>query len=403
MHVEVSVVGGGPAGLLTALNIGLEGHQVHLFESKETIGKTEHCAGLLSLDGLDKIGLDALPSGIIQNDNILGGKLYSPTGRELIVKKSQSHAIVVNRARFDQYLANLAQQNNVIIHTSSRVVNINRKKNNLELILGRKKEYSKFSSNLAILAEGRFPRLNSKVGLPVPRKSDIVFTTQFLVSNINNLDPQFVELFQTNQYAPGFFAWIIPISKTTAKIGLGSVNRPTKNYLEQFMYNHPSVKDRLYNAKILQKMSGAIPLGGPIKRTYTDNVLIVGDAASQTKPTTGGGVVFGGIAALHAANITIQAIKEQDYSSKILSNYEKAWKKNLKKELFYMRCVRKYLNCISDKDTDRLFELLNDSKIKDLFTNYGHVDNQRKIVQKCLLEPRLWPFILKTGLKFLFS
>lgn len=86
---KIVVIGGGPAGLLSAIEASKYDVDVLVLESKKEIGITEHCAGLLSIEGLEKIGLNKLPSEIIQNKEIIGAKIFSANGTELVVEKIQ--------------------------------------------------------------------------------------------------------------------------------------------------------------------------------------------------------------------------------------------------------------------------------------------------------------------------
>jgi geranylgeranyl reductase family protein len=400
---DIAVVGGGPAGLFAAKSAVERGSNVLLFESKEKIGFHEHCAGLLSVDGLESLELTNLPSNVIQNNNIIGARIYSPSGNLITVSKGSTTAYVVDRVRFNQYLSSLAEEKGVQIKTSTSILNIKRNGNGVELQTGKKTSSVKTQAKIAILAEGRFPKLNAQVNLPTPPRDRVIFASMYVMSNVTNIDPKFVELYQAQKFAPGFFAWIIPIDEETAKVGLGSQYSPSGKILEKFVLKHPIAKEKLQQAKIEKKTSGAIPLSSNIKRTYTDNVLVVGDAAGQTKPTTGGGVILGGIASRFAGEVAADSIAVNDQSAKYLSRYEKLWKKEMKTNLFVMKHVRQYLNTLTDKETEELFLLINKPKIKDIVSQIGDVDNQKKVVFRLLLKYSLWPFFIRTGTKYLFK
>lgn len=400
---DIAVVGGGPAGLLAAKSAAENGIDVLLFESKERIGFHEHCAGLLSTDGLKNLELSNLPSDIIQNNNVIGARIYSPSGNLITVSKSSTTAYVVDRMRFDEYLSSLALEGGVKIETSTKIVNIKRNNEGLELQTGKRASSQKIQAKIAILAEGRFPKLNSQVNLPAPPRRNIVFASSYVMSNVKNIDSKFVEIYQIQKQAPDFFAWIIPIDNERAKVGIGSKYSPSGKYLETFMLNHPIAKEKLKDAKIEKRTSGAIPVGSHIKKTYADNVLVVGDAAGQTKPTTGGGVILGGIASRYAGKIAADSIISNDQSTKFLSRYEKLWKKEMKTNLFVMKHVRQYLNTLTNKEIEKLFWLINKPKIKNIVSEIGDVDNQKKVVFRLLLKYNLWPFLIKTGMKYIFK
>ena len=90
-------------------------------------------------------------------------------------------------------------------------------------------------------------------------------------------------------------------------------------------------------------------------------------------------------------------------SAKFLSKYEKLWKKEMKRNLTIMKHVRFYLNSLSIKETEHLFKLVDTPKINDLISKFGDVDDQKAIVYKLALKIQLWPFLIKTGLKYLFK
>ncbi len=398
---DLIVVGGGPAGLLSAISASKKGVGVTLLESKNVIGHHEHCAGLLSIDGLKSLNLLNLPSNIVQNKAIRGSKIYSPKGELIVVQKNEPTAWVVDRAGFDSHLSSQAVELGVKIRTSSRVLNVKRTNNHLKHILGKRSTTQRIKSKMVILAEGRFPALNEKFNLPSPSRNNIVYASQFIMSGVKDIEREFVEIYQCNSLVPGFFGWIIPIDDKRAKVGLGVINPPASKVLENLIKKHPILKQKLSSAKIEKRMSGAIPIGSYIKRTYADNVLVVGDAAGQTKPTTGGGVIFGGIAAEIAGDVSSQAIKNEDFSSKFLSEYEKRWRKEFRKNLNVMKLVRNYLNSLEDEHVEKLFNLLNKPKIKKKISRFGDVDNQAKIVFRLVFNLRLWPFLLGTGMRFL--
>jgi geranylgeranyl reductase family protein len=400
---DLVVVGGGPAGLLSAIHASKKGVDVTLLESKNAIGRHEHCAGLLSIDGLKSLNLLDLPSNIIQNKDIRGSKIYSPKGELLVVQKDEPIAWVVDRAGFDSHLSSQAIELGVNIRTSSRVLNIKKTNGHLNYILGKKSTTQEFRSKMVILAEGRFPALNEKFNLPSPLRNNIVYASQFIMSGVKDIEREFVELYQGNSLAPGFFGWIIPIDEKRAKVGLGVTNPPAGKSLKTLINTHPIIKQKLSSAIIEKRMSGAIPIGSYIKKTYADNVIVVGDAAGQTKPTTGGGVIFGGIAAKIAGDISSQAIKNEDFSSKFLSEYEKRWRKEFRKNLDVMKLVRNYLNSLEDEHVEKLFNLLNKPKIKKQISRFGDVDNQAKVVFRLVFNLRLWPFLLGSGIRFLFK
>jgi digeranylgeranylglycerophospholipid reductase len=75
-----------------------------------------------------------------------------------------------------------------------------------------------------------------------------------------------------------------------------------------------------------------IPLR-PLPRSHGERVLVVGDAAGQVKPTTGGGIYYSLVASDVAAETLRTALIEDNLSASSLSYYEKSWRSALSKEL----------------------------------------------------------------------
>lgn len=109
---------------------------------------------------------------------------------------------------------------------------------------------------------------------------------------------------------------------------------------------------------------GRIPLK-PLARTYSERLLVVGSAAGQVKPTTGGGIYYGLLCADMAANNLHQALKRDALSANNLANYQKEWKRKLGRELKLGYWARKFYELLSDKQIDRIFDLIKSNGIDE--------------------------------------
>jgi flavin-dependent dehydrogenase len=87
-------------------------------------------------------------------------------------------------------------------------------------------------------------------------------------------------------------------------------------------------------------------------------VLVVGDAAGQVKPTSGGGLYYGLLCADMAAATLHQALAEDDLSARRLAGYERDWKRRLGWELRIGYWARRLFERLSDKQLDRIFNLI---------------------------------------------
>ena len=187
--------------------------------------------------------------------------------------------------------------------------------------------------------------------------------------------------------APDFFAWIIPKTDGTAKVGLATSIGNPQLFLEKFMEKHPVAHQKLKKSKITKMAVHPIPLAGPIAKTYSDGFLAVGDAASQVKATTGGGVVFGMTCAKIAAEVACEAVQSGDFSKEFLSSYETQWKKAVDFELKVMLQLRRMLNSLSDSKTDNLIGLCNRLGVDKILEKVGDVDFQGRSLVPMMRYP----------------
>ena len=206
-----------------------------------------------------------------------------------------------------------------------------------------------FEGKTAVIASGFHSRLTERVGLG--RVRDFAAGAQVEV-DAEAVDE--VEIYFGKNVAPGFFGWLVPTSQGRARVGLLARRRPGK-YLRALL-DVLADQDRIaaHDARIYY---GGVPLR-PLSRTYTDRVLVVGDAAGQVKPTTAGGIYYGLLCAENAVDTLHQALAVDSFEADTLSSYEKRWKERLGSELRASRWARWLLEHLSDERLDRTFKVV---------------------------------------------
>ena len=101
-----------------------------------------------------------------------------------------------------------------------------------------------------------------------------------------------MRMYVGSKYAPGGYLWIFPKGDGKANIGLGisgkySKSKSAQKYLDEFMMdNFPQVS-------ILTTVCGGVPCPKPMINPINDGIMLVGDAAHQINPMTGGGIASG--------------------------------------------------------------------------------------------------------------
>jgi digeranylgeranylglycerophospholipid reductase len=350
---DVIVVGGGPAGCFSALHAARLGARVTVFEEHGTIGTPVHCTGHVSLAGLERLRLD-LPREIFENE-IRAASFYSPSGYAFSVRFPSPVTSVINRQLFDQHIAHQATLEGVEIVHDAHVDSFLVEEGSIKgVALRRGQKMGESTSRIVIDAEGVSAALLRSAGFPSLNHRFIVKGVQAEVDHVDGGEDGAVEVFLSKTYAPGFFAWIVPKRDRTAKVGLATAQGDPCEYLHRLVRHHPIVSQRIGRSRIAHTAYHPISLGGPIHRTVYDGLLIVGDAASHIKPTTGGGIVMGLSCARTAGQTAAHAIHDEDYSASFLSDYERRWRREVGFDMAAMKRLRLLFDGLTERQLDRL-------------------------------------------------
>lgn len=393
---DLAVVGCGVSGASVAIAAAEQGISVSIFEEHRKVGEPSHCSGHVGILAFKRFA-PKLPSRIIENE-IKGAVFHSPSGKPLYLHRPKPVTWVLDRAQFDKYMTSLAAKTGATVHLNSRIENFEHSNGDFRLkIAGR--SGSPFTSKVLVDASGCGASISKYAGLPTPNKARLVNSAQFNVDNLSDVDEDFVELYFGQSFAPGFFGWIIPRRDGTAKVGIAAGGRANvRECFHRFTRKHPVVSAKLRHAKPMSvPMYHPIPVGGASKRTYADSVLAVGDAASQVKPTTGGGIVFGLACGRLAGETAAQAIRDGDTSAARLSEYEKRWRRLIGFDLTAMSWLRRLLYRLPDRHLDRIFGISGDLSADDVLSRTSDIDFQGRTLLSLARDPRLFITLLSAS------
>jgi digeranylgeranylglycerophospholipid reductase len=397
VNSDIIVVGGGPTGAFSALQATKLGAEVTVYEEHDRESAPSHCTGHVSLTGMKRLGLQ-LPKGLIENE-IKSASFHSPSGYKFSVRFPASMSCVINRVLFDQWLLGKAVEAGARVFHSVRVNSLLIREGSIKgAVVRRDGEFREIASRVVVDAEGVSCSLVKQAGLLPAHRRLIVKGIHAEVDGVQGVDEDTVEVFLSRSLAPGFFAWIVPRCDGTAKIGLGTENGNPRDCLHNFINHNPIASPKLKRSHITCETYHPIPLGGPISKTFHDGLLIVGDAASQVKPTTGGGLIMGLSCAKIAGEVAAQAVQRGN-SSDFLAEYERRWKKKIGFEMKIMRWVRLILNRLGDRKLDQLIALCTRLTLDDTLVKVRDIDFQGTSLIQIATSPRL----MATGLYFLIA
>ncbi len=398
MKYDVVVVGAGPVGSTAARYAAMNGAKVLMIEEHAFIGSPVGCTGLLSTRAVAECELK--PSDEFVFNSVRGAFVHAPDGQCLPIDGKQTKAYVVSRKNFDRVLAVMAAEEGVELSLRTRAVGLEKpdaefekegqKNPQIKLRVIRNGKPETICTSVVIGADGVKSRIASYAGLKKPAR---VLPGIQIEAPYASEDSDFVELFP-GSFAPGFFAWTVPVNEKTSRIGLalepglackgGQEDCSPLSYLEKLLRSNPHVKAR-YSGGMLDFVVGGIPIG-PQEKTASDGVLLVGDAAGQTKPTSGGGIYTGAFAAKIAGKVAAQAALEGDTSAERLSEYDQLWRKGLGKELEIGMKIHDYIGKLEDRQFNDLIGSLNTPSILNTITEYGDMDHPSILLRKLMFS-----------------
>jgi len=346
---KIHVVGGGPAGCISAISALRAGHDVAVSEEHKVSGLPENCSGLFSCEGLDTLSkyADCRRFAIAP---IRGANIHLP-GQTLRVRREKPVGFVCDRASVDQELARTAEEEGARFFYGERVSGSFRAQN----IIG---------------ADGPASSVALRFGFP--RIKRFASTLQARIRHQAE-EPDMVELFISRSMFPGFFGWVIPHDERSAEFGVG-VEMPNKaldawNALLRIKKTDPG-SQRPRGAVIPLRVRGRTGM-----RKDGLNVVLAGDAAGQVKSTTGGGVIFGAGCAALAGRYAAEPLR-----------YEAEWRMRFGPDLAAHTLIHSFLSGRTDRSLSSLGRTFKKLNLDVYLSDHGHMDRPTRMLHPQLIS-----------------
>ncbi len=353
---EVIVVGAGPAGSYAACELASAGHSVAVLEHKSAAGLDICCTGIISAECFEAFGIS--PEVIVRKAN--SAKFFLPSGNLTRLNSENVKVCIVDRSRFDRAIANKAQSKGATYFFSTDCTAVSIKGNSAMVETTCNNSKQVFYARAVILATGQDLRLHHKLGLGKFKHFAVGAQTEIDAENLDE-----VEVYFNQQLAPDFFAWLVPTYPGKALAGLIS-SSGARLHLQRFLLS-PLCKGRLAstNIKIRQK---TIPLC-VLPQSVGERLLVIGDAAGQVKPTTGGGIYLGNLGAQIASDVLKEALDKDNLSARYLARYQRRWKAKMGREISFGRWMRWIYSKLNDQQIEKLFNTFTSGDITTALLN----------------------------------
>jgi digeranylgeranylglycerophospholipid reductase len=369
MKYDVVVVGGRIGGSIASLYASQGDVDVLMIEKRQEIGTPVQCAEGTTLSTFKF--LDMKPDKRYISAEIEGATVYAPDGRALDLAEVSGgnfldgtgyEGYILDRKVFDKHLAIQAAEAGTEIMMKTTVKDLIRKEGRICGVVAKHMgKTMEIKADVVIAADGVESNMARLAGLTSPNKPrDIGSCAQYELVGLN-IDPHRLNFYFGREIAPGGYLWMFPKGENTVNVGLGVRNtkKTAYQYLNQFISRFDGVTPVELNV-------GGVPLSGPVDKTYTHGFLVVGDAAGQVDPVTGGGIHITAFCGKIAGQIAAKAVKNEDTSESVLKRYDGLWRQRFGKNLETSLKYRNAADKLTDKDMNTLAEFLEKNSIENL-------------------------------------
>ncbi|MHB8102536.1 MAG: digeranylgeranylglycerophospholipid reductase [Methanosarcina sp.] len=354
---DVLVIGAGPAGSIAAKTAAEKGLDVLLIEKRQEIGDPVRCAEGVSKQYLKKhVEID---KKWICAD-LKGSRIYSPDGTKIEMAEEIAGGevgYVLERKIFDRALAENAAKAGAEVRVKTRATGLIIEDDFIKgarlMHLG--KEYD-VHAKIVIGADGVESKVGRWAGIDTSLKpADIETCVQYLVAGID-INQEYCEFYIGNEIAPGGYVWIFPKGEGKANVGIGILGSKMGKFKPRPIdYLNTFLEKKFPNARIVEMIFGGVPVSGSIEKTSANGLMLIGDAARQSDPVTGGGILNAMDAGKMAGEAAFAAISAGDVSLEKLEDvYEKRWRATTGHALDLSLIVKNCFIDLTDEDLNSL-------------------------------------------------
>ena len=382
-NYDVLVAGGSVAGLLTARELASRGISVLVVEEHHEIGTPEHCGGMVSAQGLNKLGI--MPDSNVFQNFVTKTIITSPSSRVELNSENQN-VIVIDRRALDKQIAHQAQRAGAAIRTKCTFKSIGSD--------GTKRFIAKTTDG--DISCRYFVDARGIASLASSGRENFLPSAQFEIYASWIKDDIVQVTFDSDLY-PGFFAWIIPTGQGIGKVGVAGRGINVSTALKDF------VESRGERYSTIRKIFAPIWIGGAIDSFVTGKTILVGDAAGQTKPSTAGGIYSCGIAGILAGRAIAETINLNEDSA--LKVYEQEWRNLFQNEFRKMTMARKVLERLDNKALDEIINSLTEHKLREIIesTDFDYHSNVLSLILGSGVGVKLTRTLLGNEFRKIFS
>ncbi|UCF09683.1 MAG: NAD(P)/FAD-dependent oxidoreductase [Candidatus Bipolaricaulota bacterium] len=376
---DVAVIGGGTAGAVAAREAARSGARTVLIDVHPPEHGRPVCAGLVS-PGTPQ--LLEIPASVVRGV-IRGAVIHGPAATRLHLRGDEPKAVVIDRAAARAALLSLACAEGAELLAPARATAVMPGVVKMELPEGT----AEIEAAVVIGADGPASTVARCLGLSPP--DPVLSSLQVTIPVEERVDDE-VRLFVGRDVAPGFFAWTAPAEEGRLRVGLACVSphRPEPFLRRLLEERYPEA-----GSDDLALESAPIPLGPP-PETVADGGLLVGDAAGQVKPLSGGGISTGARCAKLAGRLAAWAALARRTTRGDLAVYEGQWRREIGAEIAFGKEIHRMRCALTDDQLAAALRAADEPSLLALVAEKADIDRPSRLLEAFVGRQELWPRLL---------
>jgi flavin-dependent dehydrogenase len=338
---DMAIIGGGLAGLSTAIQLARKNYHVVLFE-KEQYPFHKVCGEYISLESwnfLIGLGLDLQKLGPSKIDKL---EISSPSGKTI------HHPLVpggfgISRYLLDYSLQEIAKQAGVRIEENCKVTDVRFEEERFELVTAS----GNYSAKVAAGCYGKRSNLDIRWKRPfaIARKNKL---NNYVGVKYHVKSLQATGIISLHNFSGGYCGLVkiegdkFCLCYLTNARNLQQVKGNIHDLEQRILSQNPQLKDILATATVLYREPLTISqISFDPKSQVEDHMLMIGDAAGMITPLCGNGMSMALHASKLAAKTSDRFLKGEIARSEMEKAYTRAWKRQFSRRLMAGRLIQR--------------------------------------------------------------
>jgi geranylgeranyl reductase family protein len=376
---DVAVVGAGTSGAVAAREAAKTGARTVLLDQHPPSQGRTVCAGLVSPRTLEILGVG---SDVVLR-SIRGATVHGPEGVDLHLRSDDVKGVVVDRSAVREQLLAAVEAAGADLRAPAHVTSAARGRLQVEGSDG------PYAIEAAVIVGAEGPRSVTAHGFGLPAPDPILPSIQVTVPAVPARDDE-VEIFLGTAVAPGFFAWAVPAEPDRIRVGLACLPSasPTALLTHLLEARFPDLAPQEHEPAV-----ALLPLG-PTASTTADGALLVGDAAGQVKPLSGGGICTGARCASLGGRLAGWAALAGTTQRDSLEIYDRRWRQEIGHEMSFGQEIHRMRCALTDEQLAAAMRAADHRALLDLVADKADIDRPSTLLDAFLGRQDLWPRLL---------